>query len=82
MTIFPEQSQADRVLAKFVDEATMAAETGLPAHVIRHAKRTGFFRQTHHPLILARALEHGRDVTAFDFIAHLVTHRIPESATG
>lgn len=83
MTKIAEQSQADRVLAKFGgDEKEMADKTGLPGHVIRHAKRTGFFRQTHHALIIQKAEEHGVDVTAFDFIHHLVQHRTPESATG
>lgn len=82
MTNIPE-SQAERIVRKFGGRQPMSEKTGLKDHVIRHAERVGYFQEGDRPLILAKAELHHLDVTAFDFIAHLVQRRDePLAAAG
>lgn len=82
MTNIPE-TQAERIVRKFGGRPETVEKTGLKEHIVRHALRVGYFQEADRPTILAKAEEHGADITAFDFIAHLVQRRDDQlAATG
>lgn len=69
-------NQAQHVADRFGGATAMSEATGIPYHQITDwCRRTRFIPEKHRAHVLRTAEANGVDVTAFDFIRHLVTVR-------
>lgn len=77
----PKANQAQRIADKFGGAGSLASAIDVPYHQVTDwCRRTGFVPEKHRLRVLQAAETRGIDMTAFEFVRHLV--EVPAGGTS